>query len=233
MENQKTNQVLSIVMIGATGAVGGETLNKLRELPELSRLTLLGRQPIAYISEAYITQQKINIFDTSTYSQNINGHQTAICTLGVGQPSKISKTDFIKVDKLAVLEFAKVCKINRVKHFQLLASVGISSRSSSYYLKTKGELVDELIALNFEKLSVFQPSMIITPSNRYGFSQGVLLRIWPFLKPILLGSLKKYRGISVSELGQAIAINSLNKKNGIEYLTWKGFKSINAGIVQP
>ena len=97
----------------------------------------------------------ITVSDPSTYQSYLQGHTTAICTLGVGEPSKMSKEEFVKIDKLAVLDFARECKKAGVKHFELLASVDINSKSMSFYLRTKGELVEELKALHFERLSSY------------------------------------------------------------------------------
>jgi uncharacterized protein YbjT (DUF2867 family) len=218
---------LSVVMLGATGAVGGEALHVLLEISQVERLTLLGRKSILGISDDRIHQHKINIFDSNSYQELLSGHEVAICTLGVGQPSKISKEEFLEIDKTAVLDFAKACKKAGIRHFELLSSVGISSTSSSFYLRTKGELVDELKALDFERCSVFQPSMILTPTNRYGVAQGVMLFLWPLLKPILFGGLRKYRGITVEILGKAIAVNILNNKTGIEMLSWDDFQTLD------
>ena len=227
--NMNTSQ-FSVVMLGATGAVGGHTLRALITYPQVDRLTLLGRHSIPDISNSYIHQKEINIFDSNSYLKLLSGHHTAICTLGVGQPSKISKDDFVKIDKLAVIDFASECKKAGVRHFELLGSVGANSNSSSFYLRTKGELVNELKALNFERLSIFQPSLIITPTNRYGFSQAVILRVWPFLKPILLGGLRKYRGIPVELLGKAIAVNILINKKGLETLYWDEFYELTKTV---
>ncbi len=213
-------------MIGATGAVGGQTVKTLLQNNVLDQLTLLGRRPVQNLSEAKVRQYTVDLFDPTTYKSYVAGHHTAICTLGVGQPSKMGKEEFIKIDKLAVLDFAKVCKKAGIRHFQLLASVGINSKSSSFYLRTKGELVDALKELNFERLSIFQPSMILTPTNRYGFSQGVALKVWPLLNPLFFGSLRKYRGVDVSVLGKAIALNSFTDKSGEEYLVWDDFQKL-------
>jgi len=221
MTNSKTP--LSIVMIGATGAVGGHAVQKLLTLPEVGRITLLGRRPVADISDARVEQHKIDIFTPASYDSLLAGHTTAVCTLGVGEPSKMNREDFVKIDKTAVLDFATACKKAGVRHFELLASVGISSSSASFYLRIKGELVDELQALNFERLSIFQPSMILTPTNRYGFSQALTLAVWPWLKPLLIGGLRKYRGIPVAQLGGAIGANVATNKSGVERLTWDDF----------
>lgn len=224
MENNKFNSPnYTIVMLGATGAVGGHVLQELKTNPQVNRLTLLGRKVIPNIKENNIHQEVINIFDSSSYQDVLSGHNTAICTMGVGQPSKMSKEDFIKIDKLAVIDFAIECKKAGIYHFELLGSVGANSNSSSLYFRTKGELVNELKALNFERLSIFQPSLIQTPTNRYGFSQAVTLYIWPYLKPILFGGLRKYRGIPVEQLGKAIAVNIFNNNEGLETLYWDEF----------
>lgn len=215
-----------IVMLGATGAVGGEVVQTLLTQSSLSSLTLLGRRKVEGISDSRVNQYKMNIFDTSTYQDHLVNHQSAICTLGVGQPSKVSKEDFVKIDKVAVYDFAIACKQAGVEHFQLLSSVGINSKSPSFFLRTKGELMDELIKMRFKRLSIFQPSMILTPTNRYGFSQALTLAVWPLLKPILLGPMKPYRGVKVETLGRAIALNSFVRKEGVEQLFWQDFNEL-------
>lgn len=210
--------------MGATGAVGSAALNRLLNNPDVSHILTLGRRKVELQEPpTHLEQALIDIHDPSTYSDHIKGYQTAICTLGVGEPSKVSKADFIAIDKVAVLNFAKVCKANGVKQFHLLSSVGVSSRSRNYYLRTKGELNDELVKLQFERLSIFQPSMILTPENRYGFTQGLMLKLWPKLDFILHNGLRKYRGIKVEMLGRAIANNIFIKKEGVEYLQYDAF----------
>ncbi len=217
----------SVVMLGATGAVGGETLKALMTIPAVSRISLLGRRPVPDLNHDTVRQHTIDIFTPATYAEILPGHQVAICTLGVGEPSKMSKADFVKIDKDAVLDFAIACKAVGISHFQLLGSVGSNARSASFYLRTKGELVEELEALHFERLSIFEPSMILTPTNRYGFLQGLTLAFWPLLSPILVGSLRKYRGIRVNQLGRAIAFNPLQPANGVEKLQWADFQALH------
>jgi uncharacterized protein YbjT (DUF2867 family) len=211
--------------MGATGAVGSQALECLLKMKSITRITLLGRREKAELNNEKVQQRIVDVFDVSSYADFITDENIAICTFGIGEPSKVSKEEFIKTDKEAVLNFAKECKKKGVEHFEILASVGINSKSSSFYLRVKGELVDELEKLNFNRLSVFQPSMILTPTNRYGFSQALTLAVWPYLNPLLSFGLKKYRGIKVELLGKAMALNILEEKTGTEYLTWSDFQA--------
>jgi len=222
-----------VIMLGATGAVGNQTALQLSKIPQLGQLTLLGRNQANNIVGEVIQQHQVDVFKPDSYCSLLQGHEIAICTLGVGQPSKMSKQAFVKIDKTAVLDFAIACKTAGITHFQLLSSVGASAASRSFYLRSKGELEDALKALNFERLSLFQPSMIITPKNRYGLSQAVVLKLMPLLDPLLIGSLNKFRSIAVDRLGKAIAFNVFTEQtdqNSCEVLNWAEFITLSMDI---
>lgn len=214
-------------MLGATGAVGSEVVRALSGEPALERLTLLGRRELQGLTQSHIEQHCIDILDPDSYQTQVSGHQSAICTLGIGEPSKAGKEDFLRIDKQAVLDFAGLCRQSGVEHFLLLSSVGADAHSRSFYLRSKGELNDALRALDFKRLSLFQPSMIITAHNRYGFTQAATLAIWPTLSRLMFGPLNKLRGIAVSDLGTAMANNILSTGAGVETLHWKEIKDLN------
>ncbi|AOW15689.1 hypothetical protein LPB72_00710 [Hydrogenophaga crassostreae] len=213
-------------MLGATGAVGRQALASLVHGARAVQVTTLGRRPVDLPDHSRLVQHQVDIHDPSSYADCLGGQQVAICTLGVGQPSQMSKAEFTRVDKDAVLMFANACRAAGVKHFELLSSVGVDARSRSFYLRTKGELQEALEALGFERLSLFQPSMILTPTNRYGWSQALTLVVWPKLDGLLRGRLKRFRGIGVEELGRAMAVNALNEGTGVETVQWSGFKRL-------
>lgn len=216
----------SVVMLGATGAVGTQVLKALLAQASPVPVTSLVRRHDASFKDARLTQRVVDVLDSSSYQQCLAGHDVAICTLGVGQPSKVSAEEFTRIDKDAVLDFATACKLAGVRHFQLLSSVGVSADSRSFYLRSKGELQDALIALDFERLSIFQPSMILTPTNRYGWLQGLTLVVWPWVNPVLQGAWQAYRGVKVSTLGAAMARNMRVSGKGVEFLRWPDFQAL-------
>jgi uncharacterized protein YbjT (DUF2867 family) len=220
---------LKVVMIGATGAVGGELVKTLLRQPALQRLSLLGRRPVAGLAHPAVHQHTVDVLQPDSYRAVLDGHDTAVCTLGVGQPSQMSFEEFVRIDRDSVLALAGACRAAGVRHFELLGSVGANASSRSAYLRTKGELVEGLKALGFERLSLCQPSMILTPTNRYGLSQAITLRVMPWLNPLLLGSARKYRGISVERLGAAMALQLVSPGSGVQTLHWPELMALSAG----
>jgi uncharacterized protein YbjT (DUF2867 family) len=221
MQNiERMSKPNSVVMLGASGAVGLATLACLLEMAEVERITLLVRRPISDLQDRRVTQHVVDVFNPETYRAFVDGHRAAICTFGVGEPSKVSPEEFTRVDHDAVLNFAKTCRAGGVQHFELLGSVAADPKSGNFYLRGKGQLRVAIAALGFARFSIFQPSMILTPQNRYGLSQGIMLVVWPWLSHLLVGGLKKYRGIKVTELGSAIAKNVQSQSTGNETLHW-------------
>jgi uncharacterized protein YbjT (DUF2867 family) len=187
--------------MGASGAVGSAAVQRLLSIPEVTKISSLGRRIIPDL-DAQVAQHSVDIHDPSSYRTLLDGHNTALCTLGVGQPSKVS--------------FG-------VKHFELLGAVASNSKSKYKYLRTKGELVDGLKALTFERLSIFQPSMILTPTNRYGIGQAITLKVWPVLHGLMHRGWRQYRGIKVEKLGAAMANNVTVAGQGTELLHYDDF----------
>jgi putative NADH-flavin reductase len=77
-------------MLGATGTVGTKVLKTFLKLPEVTSITLFGRNSIKWITEPHVKQYKVNIFEPDSYGTAMNGCSTAIYTLGIGQPSKVA-----------------------------------------------------------------------------------------------------------------------------------------------
>lgn len=218
----------SVVMLGASGAVGGIVAQSLQAMPQIQRLTLINRRLLEGFNAPRVQEHICDVESPPAYAAQLAGHDCAICCLGVGQPSKVSQAEFIRIDKTAALAFATACKAAGVRHFQLLSSVGADARSHFFYLRTKGELQQAIAALGFERVSFVQPSMILTPTNRYGLVSALFLAVWPALSVLMQGSWRKYRGITVANLGLAIAKNVLNPKQGTQTLQWDEFQSLIA-----
>lgn len=217
--------MVDVVMLGASGAVGGEALRALAGMPGVGRITLLNRREIALPGPG-VVQHVIDPGDPGSYRPLLAGHDVAICTLGVGEPSKTPKDVFVRVDRDMPLAFAQACHAAGIGHFSLLSAVGVSAGSRLLYVRTKGQLEDGLRALGFARLALFHPSMILTPANRYGPTQAVMLALWPWLTPLLAGPLRKYRGVRVGDLGRAMAVEALRGGTGEAVLEWDDFRAL-------
>jgi uncharacterized protein YbjT (DUF2867 family) len=217
---------MRVVTLGSSGAVGSNVLATLQSISEVSTITALVRKPLQDVASDKLNEWIVDVQSPASYAQHLKNHDAAICTLGVGQPTKTPRDEFKKVDFDAVLAFATSCKQAGVQHFELLGSVAANPNSNNFYLKSKGELRDAIAALGFRRFSIFQPSMLLTKTNRYDAMQGLMLATWPAISKLLIGGLDKYRGITVENLGRAMALNLTRKSQSTETLQWRDFQTL-------
>jgi uncharacterized protein YbjT (DUF2867 family) len=219
---------MRVVTLGSSGAVGSNVLATLQAMPEVATITALVRKPLQDTASGKLNEWITDVLTPASYAPHLNNHDAAICTLGVGQPTKTPRDEFKKIDFDAVLAFATACKQAGIQHFELLGSVAASPKSGNFYLKSKGELREAIAALGFSRFSIFQPSMLLTRTNRYDAMQGIMLATWPAISKLLVGGLDKYRGITVENLGRAMAHNLTRKSQGAEILHWRDFQPLLA-----
>jgi len=231
-------QASRAVLIGATGAVGRNVLDAVLHSPHFIAATTLGRRKLAaddpLAASQKLTEHVVDLFAPDSYRDLLGGHDTAFCTLGVGQPSKVPEAEVRRIEIDCVLAFATACRQRGVHHFTLMTSVGADRSSRVKYLRLKAELEQAVADLGFARCTLARPSMLLTPHNRYGTSQGLLLAVWPRLDFVLAGPLRKYRGIDVQKLGQALVRNAERlappgrPAAPVEILEWDDFARLTA-----
>jgi uncharacterized protein YbjT (DUF2867 family) len=232
----------SAVVLGATGAVGSEVVKALLASSVFGTVTTLGRRPLAGLERVpeRLTQHIVDVFDPAAYEARLGGHSAAFCTLGIGEPSKVARPEFYRIDVQCVADFAGACRRRGISHFSLLTAVGANPRSRVHYLRMKGEVEERVAALGFARTSFFRPSMLLTPANRYGAVQAILLAVWPRMDWLFPGPLSRFRGIRVEALGSAMVRNAerpvrlaerpvrLAERPGpsVETYEWAGFREL-------
>jgi uncharacterized protein YbjT (DUF2867 family) len=194
----------SVVLIGGTGATGGHAARCLADDPTTARLTLLGRRAPAPL-RGPVTVHVLDPLDPDAVAPHLAGHTDAVCALGIGQPSAVPRAEFLRVDRDGVLAFAGACRAAGIERFALLSAVDADASSSNWYLRAKGELEDGLRRLSFRSLRLVRPSVLLTPTARFGGLDTVAQALTPWISPLLAGPLRRYRGVDVARVGAALA----------------------------
>jgi uncharacterized protein YbjT (DUF2867 family) len=148
----------------------------------------------------------------------------AFCTMGVGQPRKVGRKEFWKVDVEYASAFARACKIAGVRHFTLLSSVGANANSSNNYLHVKGVVEERIQQLRFERASFFRPSLLLTKKIRYGVQDFLTQAIYPAISWALA---PRFHQIRVTDLGRAMRLNAERPaESPVEALTYPEFLAL-------
>ena len=113
-------------------------------------------------------------------------------------------------------QFAERCQKNGVSTFVLVSAAGADAKSSMFYNKMKGKLEDAVKALNFPKLLVFQPSILVREhSDRMGENIG--MKVINFLNKI--GLFKRYKPMPTKVLAEKMIKAAKDTKQGSHTFT--------------
>ena len=145
-------------------------------------------------------------------------------------PKKIKKP-FYKVDYEYTLEIAKKSLDSGSSSISLISAIGANSSSPSFYLKTKGDIEEEIKRLPFRKINIFQPGHLAGRIDWQRKKNDPRIDVFAFeaaslfFDPFMISGLKKFRSINADKLAKFVVNKSKDKKYGINYMSYNDFTS--------
>ena len=187
---------LHALVIGATGATGRELVKLLLKDDDFSQVSIFVRTA----PNIKHKKLKINVIDFKDLekSKDIIKGDILFSALGTTKKDAGGKDQQHEIDYTYQYEFAKIAAENGVANYSLVSSVGANSKSSFFYPKIKGALEEAVKKLNFKKIDIFQPPMLIRQPDlmREGEKNGI--KILNRLNKI--GILKSQKPLAVEAL---------------------------------
>ena len=198
------------VVVGATGAVGSALVRELLTAPQCEAVTILTRREVDVFAGAdgvsRLVQHVVDMHDLEAgAAEAARGCDVAFCTMGVGQPRKVSREELWRVDVEYAGAFARGCKQAGVRHISLLGAASADTGSRSYYLRAKGSAEDAVRAPGFARCSFFRPSLLVTRDIRYGMQDRITQAVFPRLSWALPS---RWHEIQVEDLARAMRVNA-------------------------
>lgn len=198
------------LVIGATGATGKDLLDQLLKNDDFHQIDVFVRRDIAIKH----TKLKIHVIDfdqPQQWKHLVTGDVLFSC-LGSTLKAAGNKEAQWKIDYDYQYQFAVYAKENNVEQFVLVSSDFASPRSKAFYSRMKGQLEEDVKALGFSKLVIFQPPVLIRKnSDRSAEVAGV--KVMQFFNKI--GLFRSYQPLQTEILAQAMVNSATTKANGI------------------
>lgn len=197
------------IVIGATGLVGNHTTKLLLDDSRYSRVKIFVRRKTG-ISNSKLEEHLVDFDNLQNWKEKITGDEL-FSAMGTTIKKAGSKENQYRIDFTYQHEFAKAAAENGVKNYFLVSSAGANSSSGNFYLRIKGELEDKISKIPFEKILIFQPSLLVgeREESRFGEKIGFVL-INFFMR--IIPPLKKYKPIRGEEVAKAM-INTANDES--------------------
>lgn len=212
------------LLAGASGLVGGHALAALLDAPEISRVLAVSRRPLAR-EHPRLANRIVPFEHLEAQLQGVSCH-LALCCLGTTQRQAGSQQAFRAVDLGCVLSFARAARAGGARRFVVISSVGANPASGNFYLRTKGEMEQQLEAVRFESLDILQPSLLLGWRGEMRPRELALVALTPLLNPLLLGKYRPYRAISARSVGAAMLGAVRSGRRGVQRYDWEGLQAL-------
>jgi uncharacterized protein YbjT (DUF2867 family) len=192
------------IIFGATGLVGNLLLEELIKSPDYSSVKIFVRQP-AGVSEVKIEEIITDFSDPDSFSAKIIGDDLFIC-LGTTIKKVGTVANMEKIDRDLPIMLAGIARKNGIKRIAVVSSIGASASSRNYYLRIKGEMEEGILKLDFEKIVIVRPSMLLGDRKERRTGEMVSKVVIKAFQPVLTGKLLKYRAIHGRNVARAMII---------------------------
>ena len=172
-----------LVIVGATGMVGGYALRYALEHPAIGRVTAIGRRTLG-ISHPKLQEILHRDFaDCTALAEPLSGQDAVVFCLGA-YTRTVSDAELRKITVDYTIEFARVLRGSSPEAaFSFLSGSGAdqTGRSRMAFARYKGEAEQALRATGFRHVYIFRPAYIypVEPRKEPNFSYRLLRRIYP------------------------------------------------------
>ena len=207
---------MKALLIGATGATGRELVNKLLLDDDFIQVSIFVRSA-PNIKHEKLKIHEIEFKELEKYKDLIKG-DILFSALGTTKKDAGGKDQQYEIDYTYQYEFAKIAAENEVAIYSLVSSTGANAKSFFFYPKIKGALEEAVKKLDFQKIDIFQPPMLIRQPDlmRDGEKSGI--KILNTLNKI--GILKSQKPLEVELLAKKMLkmAKTLSKEKATTYL---------------
>lgn len=202
------------IVLGATGLTGRALLARLSADPRYDEVIALVRKPVEFGLPKVDTQVidfDAMVRDPLAVAEELRalidgGIVQAFCCLGTTIKAAGSQEAFRRVDFDDVVAFAEMVRALKAKHLGIVSAVGANASSRVFYSRVKGEMEDTVSEMRGKAFRVHfvRPSLLDGLRTDDRPSERIALKTTKFLKPLLIGPLRRYRAVSADAVAATL-----------------------------
>jgi uncharacterized protein YbjT (DUF2867 family) len=187
----------SIVLAGASGLVGRESLNLLLAAGAWSTVTALVRRALPDRGHEPPLRVAVVDFEHLDGAGHLLAADQVLCALGTTIRTAGSQAAFRRVDFDYPLQLAELALSHGAGHFLLVSSAGANARSRVFYSRVKGELEEAILRLGYRSVTIVRPSFLLGAREEFRPGEAIMKRVG-FLLP------RAYRPVQARSVAAAL-----------------------------
>lgn len=209
---------MTIVVTGATGYVGNNTVRRLLEQGKSVRA--LVRDPDSertrkrlgdFIGKPQFEMVKGDVADRNSLTGALNGASAVVHLVAIALET--GGQTYEEVNYQGTINVVDAAVANKLPRFINMSQNGASSSSPYRFLNSKGR-AQEYVAAHAKNWTALRPSAIFGPQDEFFNSLARLMQITPLLFPMIGGGKAQFQPVSVHDVVEA-TVRSLDDDSTI------------------
>ena len=197
----------SAILFGASGLVGSSLLTQLLDNPAYDKIIIVVRKPLS-VQHQKLTTVIGDYAALPDLKQQLCADEVFI-SLGTTKKKTPDQNEYYRIDHDYPVLAASIAKNNGARSVLLVSAIDANANSKIFYVRTKGQVEADIIALGFEHTYIFRPSMLVGDRKESRPMEKFLIGLFSLLNPLFAGSWKRFHSIHVKDLAAAM-INAAN-----------------------
>ena len=215
----QVNPQKRVVIVGASGMVGGYALRYALDNPAVGRATSIGRKKLG-ISHPKLNEVVHRDFaDCSPLVETLSGQDAAVFCVGA-YTGAVPDAELRKITVDYTIEFARVLRGSSPgAAFSFLSGSGAdpTGRSRIPFARYKGEAENALLAAGFPGVYIFRPAYIypVEPRKEPNFSYRLLRWIYPAFRVLLPNQVIRADDLAYAMVD--VAVHGTEQRGGLVF----------------
>jgi uncharacterized protein YbjT (DUF2867 family) len=201
------------LVLGATGLVGRNCLERLLNDPAYGSILVFARRP-APLAHPRLRWLVVDFRDLEEHGRLLKVDD-AFCCLGTTIRSAGSKDAFRTVDFGHVVGAARAASANGAGQLLLVSALGADRRSRMFYSRVKGEAEEAVRVLPFRGTQIFRPSLLLGEREEFRLGERVATMVLAPLSGLLVGRARKYRPVRATAVAAAMVAVAKAAPDGV------------------
>jgi len=129
-----------------------------------------------------------------------------------------------RIHRAYPVQAAKLARERGASSVFAVTAVGASTRSRLEYVRAKGEIERDLLAIGFDRTYLFRPSMVMGKRKEFVLGEKIIMAVWRVLNPFFLGKMNAYRGMHAKDIAKAMVRAARSSTEKTKVFGWKETK---------
>ena len=212
------------LVFGATGFIGSQLLPILLASADYDRVTIVVRRDPG-LSHAKLVTLVGDLDSLPALADRIDADDVFIA-LGTTKAKVPDEAAYYRIDHDYPVQAAAVAQARGATGVFLVSAVGANVGSSVFYLRTKGEVERDVMALGLPRTHVFRPSQLLGQREEKRPLERLIIAVWPAIDWLLVGGARKYRGITGADVARAMLRAASDSATGARFHEWMDMKAL-------